>query len=144
MFKWKFCFLRVDLSITVRWLKYHPMRMLLLCCWDCGWLGLTSQPVSTVVDEWNIFRTSKIAFNLSWRLALVKQCPACQGWGLNQSIPIPYIQVQCIWPGRYHETAVTSMHWTSSDLCTHVDLLWYSWDTTRVPLLSLVTCKIQR
>ncbi len=27
------------------------------------------------------------------------------------------LQVQCIWPGR---SAMTSMHWTCSDSCTHV------------------------
>ncbi len=30
------------------------------------------------------------------------------------------LQVQCIWPGRYHVTAMTSMHWTFSDSCTNV------------------------
>ncbi len=30
------------------------------------------------------------------------------------------LQVQCIWPGRYHVTAMTSMHWTCSDSSTHV------------------------
>ena len=29
-------------------------------------------------------------------------------------------QVQCIWPGHYHVTAMASMHWTCSDSCTHV------------------------
>ena len=27
-------------------------------------------------------------------------------------------EVACHWPGRYHMTAMTSMHWTCSDSCT--------------------------
>ena len=48
---------------------------------------------------------------LHFSLIMIRGGPTC----VHESL-----QVQYIWPGRYHVTAMTSMHWTSSDPCTHV------------------------
>ena len=52
-----------------------------------------------------------------WSLRMHSHWCSCRG---GPTCVLESLQVQCIWPGRYHVTAMTSMHWTCSDSSTHV------------------------
>ena len=78
-------------------------------------------PIATCIRTWIYIVITKIDYHNhvhimnkkgnDWEIVGIRGGPTC----VHESL-----QVQCIWPGRYHVIARTSMHWTCSDSCTHV------------------------